>query len=673
LIPDYLTIALDAPDLNAWSRSNRWFHIDVINASATYNNTTPVLNNAFRARRPILEFRGGTRLYEMGTQGKQPVDIIDFVTTDALSTINGTVGYGVDGYTFIAGTRVIFARDTDPDVRDKIYVVEFVTLSDDGSSFSEPVINLVPASDADVFVDQTVVCLSGTTLQGISFYYDGTQWIRAQQKTSTNQAPLFNVYDSNGYSLSDPVAYPSSTFAGSKLFSYALGPGLDDTVLGFPLKYLSINNIGDIVFDNNLYADTFLYVKDNVSYTKNISIGFVRQYANRTIYQREIGWQTAAVKSKVYQQFSFVYAENTPLLLDVAALPVDTVPSVKVYIDSTFQDPSTYTYVTTSNTTTITFPSTTVIVPGQIIEVLVLSNQASAVAFYQVPINLENNPLNENAGNLTLGTIRTHYDTIGQNLVGLTGKINGANNSRDLGNIIPFGLNILQQSSPMTLAGYFLRSPDYNIFASLEYNSREYEKYKAQLLNTAITNDYVNMTVPEILTAVITDLIAGRTSSNPFYWSDMLPGGNVYTESTTVVGPITGNTFDTTQVYNYTSANYLGLLVYVNDRLLTRDIEYVVSTDSSTLTITIPLAVNDTVVIQEYAETYGTFIPNTPTKLGLYPAYIPEIYLDTTYVTPRRVIRGHDGSITVAFNDFRDQLLLESHTFTVLSAEAVAT
>ena len=662
LIPDYLTIALDSPDLNAWSRSNRWFHIDVINASATYNNTTPILDNAFRARRPILEFRGGTRLYQMGTQGKQPVDIIDFVTTDALSTINGTVGYGVDGYTFIAGTRVIFARDTDPDVRDKIYVVEFVTLSDDGSSFSEPVINLVPASDADVFVDQTIVCLSGNTLQGISFYYDGVQWIRAQQKTSTNQAPLFNVYDSNGYSLSNPVAYPSSTFAGSKLFSYALGPGLDDTVLGFPLKYLSLNNIGDIVFDNNLYADTFLYVKDNVSYTNNISIGFVRQYADRTIYQREIGWQTAAVKSKIYQQFSFVYAENTPLLLDVAALPVDTVPSVKVYIDSTFQDPGTYTYVTTSNTTTITFPSTTVIVPGQIIEVLVLSDQASAVAFYQVPINLENNPLNENASNLTLGTIRTHYDSIGQNLVGLTGEINGANNSRDLGNIVPFGLNILQQSSPMTLAGYFLRSPDYNIFASLEYNSREYEKYKAQLLNTAISNDYVNMTVPEILTAVITDLIAGRTSSNPFYWSDMLPGGNVYTESTTVIGPITGDRFDTTQIYNYTSANYLGLLVYVNDVLLTRDIEYVVSTDSPTLTITIPLAVGDTVVIQEYAETYGTFVPNTPTKLGLYPAYIPEIYLDTTYVRPRRVIRGHDGSITVAFDDFRDQLLLEFET-----------
>ena len=339
--PDYLTIALDSPDLNPWTRSNRWFHIDVITASASYNNTVPVLDNAFRAKRPILEFRGGTKLYHMGTQAKQPVNIIDFTTTDALSNINGTVGYGTDGYNFVNGTRVIFAKDTDPDVRDKIYQVEFVTFSDDGSTFSEPVINLVPASDADVLIDQCVVCLDGNTLQGVSFYYDGVQWIQSQQKTSVNQAPLFDVYDSNGYSLGNLAAYPSSTFAGSKLFSYALGPGLDDTVLGFPLRYLSINNIGDIVFDNNLYADTFLYVKDNVSYTKNISIGFVRQYADRILYKKEIGWQTAAVKSKIYQQFSFVYAVNTPLLLDVAARPVDTVPSVKVYVDSVFQDPGT--------------------------------------------------------------------------------------------------------------------------------------------------------------------------------------------------------------------------------------------------------------------------------------------------------------------------------------------
>ena len=754
LDPDYITIALDSPDLNAWTRSNRWFHIDVINISAAYNNTNAVLDNRFRAKRPIIEFRGGTRLYNMGTEAKDPVNIIDLTTTDALSKVNGEDEYYVDGYLLQQGSRVIFARDTDVNVRNKIYVVDFISpaydeLNDSTLLNPQPVINLVPADDALSLIDQCVVCLSGNTLQGVTFYYDGIQWIRAQQKTVVNQNPMFDVYDQAGYSLGNRLVYPSSTFSntknnlgteigGSPLFSYAIGPGtVADTVLGFPLRYLSLNNIGDIVFDNNLYADTFIYVKDNVQFTEDISIGHVRQYEDRTVYIKELGWQKAAVKSQVYQQFNFTYSTTpitgsisgttltvtqgpatgslligqslagkgvvpgtqitglltgtgdvgtytvtpsqtvlseiitatTPLILDVAAVPTGLIPSVKVYAtsvsqnySSSFLDPGSYTVTTTDDTTTIRFNPTTKIVLGDIVEVLVLSNQVSAVGFYQVPINLENNPLNGNNPFFTLGTIRTHYDTIAQNLVNLTGAVNGANNTRDLGNIVPYGLSILQQSSPMTLAGYFLRKPDYDIFASLAFNSREYEKFKAQFLNTAVQGDYTNMTVAEILNAVFSEINSGRTSSNPFYWSDMLPTGTVYTQLQTTVTPITGQVFDLTQVYNYTSANYQALLVYINDRLLTRNIEYVVSTDAPVITILLPLAVGEVVTIQEYEATFGSYVPNTPTKLGLYPAYVPEIFLDETYVTPTVVIRGHDGSITRAFSDFRDQLLLEFET-----------
>ena len=751
---DYITMALDSPDLNAWTRSNRWFHIDVITASAAYNNTIAVLDNAQRAKRPIIEFRGGVRLYNMGTQAKQPVNVIDLRETDALSNINGQIGYSVDGYIFQQGSRVIFARDLDAQVRNKIYVVNFISPASvplpDSSLTDQPIIDLVPASDAEALVDQCVVCLSGSTLQGITFRYDGEQWIRSQEKTSVNQTPMFDVYDQNGYSLGNRVVYPSTTFSttknnlgdtvgGTALFSYAIGTsGIADTVLGFPLRYLSLNNIGDIVFDNNLYTDTFVYVKDNISTTENISIGHVRQYANRIVYEKEIGWQTAVVKSQIYQQFSFTYtsvaitgsisgtiltvtvppadgvslqlgqtlsgagitvgtqitglltgtggagtytvsisqtvasevmAVTSPLILDVAVVPTGAVPSIKLYAtsisqnySSLFQDPGTYSFTTTDNTTTIRFNTTTKIVPGDIIEVLALSDQVSTVGFYQVPINLENNPLNGNSPRFTLGTVRTHYDTIGQNLVNLTGSINGANNSRDLGNIVPYGLSILQQSSPMTLAGYFFRKPEYDIFASLEYNSRLYEKFKAQFLNQAVTGDYTNLTIPEILNAVFSELNLGRTSSSPFYWSDMLPTGTVYTQQQTTVTPITDAVFDLTQVFNYTSANYQALLVYVNDRLLTRNVEYTVSTDAPTIAILIPLAVGDVVTIQEYETTYGSYVPNTPTKLGLYPAFVPEIFLDETYVDPIFVIRGHDGSITRAFSDFRDELLLEYET-----------
>ena len=759
LDPDYITIALDSPDLNAWTRSNRWFHIDVITAAATYNNTTAVLDNTFRAKRPIVEFRGGTRLYNMGTEAKQPINIIDLNQTDALSEVNGKTFYivlnepGDLGYELQQGDRVIFAKDTDPQVRDKVYVVNFISpafdeLYDSTLKYEQPVIDLVPADDALALIDQCVVCLNGT-LQGVTFHYDGVQWIQAQRKTTVNQNPMFDVYNQNGYSLGDRAVYPSSTFSttknnlgtivgGSALFSYAIGPGtVEDTVLGFPLRYLSLNNIGDIVFDNNLYVDTFIYFKDSIQQTENISIGHVRQYENRTVYVDELGWQPAVTKSQVYQQFSFTYTTTpitasisgttmtvsqgpangslligqslagkgvapgtqitglltgtggvgtytitpeqtvlseiitatTPLVLDVAALPTGAVPSVKVYATSIsqnysilFLDPGKYTVTTTDNTTVIRFNPTTEILLGDIVEVLVLSDQVSAVGFYQVPINLENNPLNGNNPYFTLGTVRTHYNSIAENLVSLTGAVNGANNTRDLGNIVPYGLSILQQSSPMTLAGYFLRKPDYDIFASLEYNSREYEKFKAQFLNTAIQGDYTNMTVPAILDAVFSEINIGRTSSHPFYWSDMLPTGTVYTQLQTTVTPITGQVFDLTQVYNYTSANYQALLVYLNDRLLTKNLEYIVSADAPVITILISLAVGDVVTIQEYEATFGSYVPNTPTKMGLYPAYVPEIFLDETYVTPTIVIRGHDGSITRAFSDFRDELLLEFET-----------
>jgi hypothetical protein len=71
------------------------------------------------------------------------------------------------------------------------------------------------------------------------------------------------------------------------------------------------------------------------------------------------------------------------------------------------------------------------------------------------------------------------------------------------------------------------------------------------------------------------------------------------------------------------------------------------------------LNIGDVVTINEYTDTAGNFVPNTPTKLGLYPKYEPKIFLDNDYVNPTPVIQGHDGSITVAFGDIRDQVLLE--------------
>ena len=692
VVPDYLTVNRASLDLNAWTRSNRWFHIDVINASAAYNNTTPVLDNNFRARRPILEFRAGTRLFDFGTDSLQPVDIIDFTQTDALSNVEGSIGYSTDGYNLLNGSTIIFAADQDPEVRKTVYQVQFITPDTVPPLIPEPIIVLTPIATA--LADQTVVVLDGDTEQGMSCYYNGVDWSpppniwvsgsgttrpagstavnsvyatrvtqegleAAQQKTSVNQPPLFDIYDSKGISFGNRTVYPSSNFNGSPLFSYAIGNAAPDLVLGFPLTYLSLTNLGDIVFDNNFYKDSFNYTIDSTGQTVPLSTGFVRQYETRLVFEREIGWQTAVTPSLVRQQFQFTY-DGSPLLLDVAVNNNNTVLAVQIFANGQFQEAYNYQYTVGTNTTTINLLTT--YVPGDLIEVAVLSDQVSTTGFYQVPINLSNNPLNGNSDQLTLGTIRNHYTSIAENLIALSGPVIGANNTRDLGNIIPYGLQILQQSSPATLTGYFMRDANYDIFASLAYNSTEYIKFKSQLLNAVTTfgiAEYDNWTVAQLLDASIAQITAGRTNLNSFYWSDMLPTGTAFISNSYTVNPITTNRFNTVQTYNFTESNYLGLCVYVNDVLLTRNYEYVVSTEGPTLTITIPLSVSDVVTINEYSDTAGNFVPNTPTKLGLYPKYEPKIFLDTDYVNPTPVIQGHDGSITVAFNDIRDQVLLE--------------
>jgi hypothetical protein len=109
----------------------------------------------------------------------------------------------------------------------------------------------------------------------------------------------------------------------------------------------------------------------------------------------------------------------------------------------------------------------------------------------------------------------------------------------------------------------------------------------------------------------------------------------------------------------------------VTTQLIT-GVDYTVSTTAPSLTVTTDLLPNDQIIINEYNQTYGNYVPNTPTKLGLFPATVPAVTLDTAYTEPTYFIVGHDGSFTKLYGeyfpetntleDFRDQVLLEYET-----------
>ena len=592
------------------------------------------------------------------------------------------------------GARIVFANENNVGIRSKIYVANYSTLS---SSF--PVLTLTEAADGQMLENDQFVVTRGQNNQGNSYYFDGANYKLAQSKPDINIQPKFDIFDNNGISFGDESVYESTTFAGCELFKYKVGVGANDSILGFPISYSSINNVGDITFEVSLNTDTFNYVSSiaqNAPVTQNVNTGYVYNYSNRTDYTRLLGWQTAVAPSTQYQIFEFDYTPNVPKVLlengdtltftvtcDVGTLDRNETiwPNIQVYNNNVL--------LTETENYTVTFNQDSTVVnvfltvdEKTVIQVLLLSDQVSETAYYSVPINLSNNPFNTDITTVDIGDIRGQYQSIFYNNPNAIGTVFGSNNTRDLGNLVPWGNRIIQNSASLVLPSAFLRNGSYSLFNALEYNSKEYIKFKTLLIDTINKTDYQQRFDPAfILDDALAQITSVKNQDMPFFWSDMLPNKAAYiTNIYTVQNTVLNSVYPLSKIYNFTTANYDGVLVYLETTIdnirvvkqLYRNIDYTVSTDSPSVIVTKDLIKNDKIIVKEYNQTYGSYVPNTPTKLGLYPATIPSVVLDTSYNEPTYFIRGHDGSYTKLYGqyipetnllvDYRDQGLLEFET-----------
>lgn len=729
--PDYITINRASIDRNSWSRGNRWFHSDVINKTAEYNGTIPVLDNAFRAQRPILEFKPNIQLWNHGKTFNGVVDVYDDVTTDALTNIQGlddsSYKYSADGVIFnddFTSLNVVFGADTDPDVRNKIFQmtrepvntsVTVHTFTGDGSTtvfdFVDTVITQAKAPNGDVTVNtlysisyeidgtnivfavppeagetitvtatiydvklikltaigdvvagNNILITQGDNNQGRMYKFDGSNYSICQAWTNTNQAPLFDMFDDQGNSFGSTSRYPVTTFAGTKLFSYKVGTGTNDPVLGFPLSYRTFNNIGDIVFENNYNIDTFTYVGDAGLTTLNISSGILHINSSNTEFTSSNGWVKNLYNDVQSQVVEYIVEPNADQVFEIGAVPSirPKLSTLKVFVNSKLIKSSEYTVSQENNTVYVIF--NTALTRNDIVVIKVLSDTASPVAYYEIPAVLEKNPLNGNFDTITLGQVRKHLNQLVENASELVGDYPGVNNIRDLPYICQLSGAIQQHSGNGALAGLFLTDKSLNFIDAVNYSRKEYSKFKRRFVSAIGTALGSNVTsISAAVDTVIEAITQDKNTTRPFFYSDMVPYGPAKTEFIYKVRSVNNKTYDIDFIYNKESANNKAVLVYLNDDLLLLGSDYTISATTPSITITdnVTLAVNDSVRVVTYTNTDGSYMPPTPTKLGLYPKYTPRIYVDDTYVEPTTVIQGHDGSLMVAYGDQRDDIILE--------------
>ena len=647
ILPEYFVINKSDKSCSAWARCNRWVHIDVIHAIEQYENITIDLSNFQRATRPIIEFDPDIALFNHGTSFYGIVDLIDNTTLDPLSDIdyigfqNSLISQLLDSREIKDGFKLVFTAASDPLVKNKIFSVRV----DQFGSPKQNRINLTATSD--VLVENSGLLVSNGQYRGQMFVYKNGNWQAAQQKTQVNQPPLFDLFDLNGNSYADSDYYPNSTFGGNKLFSYKLGTGVRDAALGLPLSYRSIGNVGDILFEDCITNGLFRYLGIPSGYAVSTALGRIQIQD-----QLADNWVRLAKNSAQRQIFEFTVNNANSYVIDI--MPVDDINSIDVNVNGQFLNQNEFVY----DTATLSISFVNKLNPDDFISILVYSDQVSKTAYYELPANLINNSDNQDISTVTLGQMRNHITSQFMKSLNLS-----TTSIRDFPIADQTMGTILKHSAPLTPAMFFLCNNDFDFVASLDRARTAYSFFKKRFLDAASTLaklDFDN--IPSSVDTILDYINQNNSPDMPYYYSDMVAHGSKLSQITYSITNLAQQNYGIQSIFDNTVPSGRSVLVYYKNspwRQLICGQDYIFNKNSPSIKLLKQLDYGGILEIRDYESTDGAYIPETPTKMGLWPAAVPEIRVDNSFQNPQTVIVGHDGSRTIGFGDVRDHMLLE--------------
>lgn len=460
-IPTYITIGRGSENGNPWSRSNRWFHKQVLELS----RTSITAAQSQTAQRPILEFDHSIPLWDFGSKFLMDVDLVDTTRRNLDDVINKR-HVQVDHVTLDDGQVVLFTNLDDASLNNRLYQVHGVRstgqvqlnqLLTPGSGLPEP--------GSVIFVTQggapTGAENDPTYYQNVNtnWYFTGTIWKKGQSRqlvpiwnTSSaeyvsvlNQAPLFDLYDHAGDSLGNQQKYPNSSFAGCTLLSYAQNESAPrDTLLGFSpdVDSLSARNYKFDVTCAQIsvtYYDSSTLTTVPGYYYWNQNFSGTSEYVNN--------WFLSDTLSRQYVVNEYVAdGQTTEFVIDQQPDSSTTgAPSIQVQLGSRVLRSTEYT-VSEEKVVLSQAPAAQTVV--KVRSYAGLQNKTQ-LGYFEIPVNLKSNPDNQVIQQFSLSDILPHVHSILVNQTGFKGDVAGANNWRDSAQLLGRGTQIVQHTASM--------------------------------------------------------------------------------------------------------------------------------------------------------------------------------------------------------------------------------
>lgn len=693
--PDYITMERGSIDKNPWSKRNRWFHKDVI---IDIDNIEKI-----KATRPIIEFETDIELYNFGKNPRPSVDLIIDNIPDAYNILNG-LSNGWDNFVWDSnellekynikstlslfespgwegknvgvseiyikdkqlfdGMRILITSDLNSFYNNKVYKISGI--QEDNKIILS--LELDGTDDGSPRKDDIIPVRFTNGLFEEYYIFDGINWIKGQQKTDYSQPILFNLYDINENLLNNESLYPNNNFFGNKIFSYQISETSKvDDILGFRPSY---NENGEFIFDNNIVIDNYTYENENIKgfkFYKKLNKDLSKEKYENSWYKSELDYTT----QRYVQEWTIKDNNNIFSLGVLPELPIidyNLTENVKVYVEAT------------------------------------LPNSETKVLNYGTDYTIEYNWLiiNEEL-NLPNETI-IKAKSLGK-------KINGKNSyviqKFDYQNSNSFMLSV-SPITPINSKNILVLLNDDILEYDVEYTLTD--NFKRLIINSPLTNtDIITVRIlvktnetqfvegfyeiPKALEQNPKNLDVENISLNNFYkhfitiiskqenFNGHINGKNNYRDTPKnkkLGNEIIQNFYPLLKTMTLTSnedINYIKSLRYIQkeyvkfkNKFIKVCFEYLnggILNENDPLEIwfqevleevnkgkNFEMAFSNSKVVQD-----NSYIPATPSWLGITQLYKPEILIDDTFVYKVNVMRNHDGSYTTLFENFIDNVL----------------
>jgi hypothetical protein len=691
--PEYLTVQRGAENKNIWSTINFWYHQDNFKDAGM-----PLPNRRFRAERPIIEFDRRLELYNHGKRGIGSVIVActQYTIDEVIGMPTGTL---IDS-TPIERQTIIFPNEQ-PDIAKYVYVA-YTDLSTETITVvraPHPELNPIGAVDGDfnfvpweLNVDDVVLVRSGAENIGTEYRFTLAGLVLCQRKLGANQAPLFNLYDTTGVYLGDEGTYPNNNFEGNKIFSYALGTGVEDPVLKFPLSWIGFKASSEIEFSVDMAEANYLHNYQPFGGNQISTTGY-KFYKLELNGEHELLSMMVPSDQPARQRLVSTYTidrfdvDNARREFWIGCVPdlrSDSSYDVDVFVNGIKRTDWQYGVFSDGYIVFDRFDLSN----GDFIEISAFSSAGQllvsdkAISKFELPLSWKTNVTNEEITATSSPEFTQHFKNYMERQVGFEGDALQVNNFSSTLKDIAYATDIVVTDQDVILGALLLDDQPHNLVDAIRFNAEEYMKYKARLKKEISayytlfdTNGLSNEFILEKVLQNIISFSVGREVFNRTY---VIPYGDNYLEERFEINDVNTTEFVSS---NFTDLNKIenSLLVYhVNadtfeTTLLNVDKDYII-TNFNPISIVlngVNVDLDDEIVLKLYNEERDSAqCPPTPSILGIYPLFEPRIEIDNSFQTPVQVLVGHDGSKTTLFGDRRDEILLEFEKRVFNSAKA---